>query len=192
MILTISWKFIGRNRMKQHIETVFPLAKNCFETTESQICGIAEEVNKETNQKGKCYLIENSEEGILKISNLSRKVIFLLAIDGCIFSSIDEKRCDCALFNDEVFYFIEIKDSTKASQRSNSRKEAVLQLKATLREFLNRLDFKHYQQNQLLNALICFRFQKRYPAQVTTSKQNEVDFWDNFYAKLYEGNEVEF
>lgn len=181
------WKFIGRTRMKQQLEAFLSDDKrNCLTSTQAEIFSVAEEC-KSDGQKGKCYIIENTEEGILKVSNSSKKAIFLLAIDDCIFSSADQSRCDCAVFDDKKFYFIEIKDSSMR-QRQGDRKDACSQLKNSLEFFTQLFDFKNYQ----VNAVICFRFQKRYPATITTRQQDVVDFWDNFKAKLLEGNEIQF
>lgn len=186
-ILTNLWKFTDRTRMKQQLETFLSEDKrNCLTSTQAEIFSIGEEY-KSDGQKGKCYIIENAEEGILKVSNLSKKAIFLFAIDDCIFSSADLSRCDCAVFDDKRFYFIEIKDCSK-NQRLYHRNKASSQLRSAL-EFCTQLfDFKNYQ----VNAVICFRFQKRYPATITTRQQDVVDFWDNFKANLLEGNEIQF
>lgn len=187
-ILTNLWKFTDRTRMKQQLETFLSAdKKNCLTSTQVEIFSVAEECKSE-GQKGKCYLIENAEEGILKVANSSKKAIFLLAIDDCIFSSADPSRCDCAVFDDKCFYFIEIKDSYSKKQRSDHRDKASSQLRSALEFFTQRFDFKDYQ----LNAVICFRFQKRYPATMTTKLQDKVDFWDSFKANLLEGNEIQF
>jgi hypothetical protein len=175
--------------MKQQLDA-FLLSENkkhCLTSTQVEMFSVSEEP-KSDGQKGKCYLIENTEEGILKVSNASGKIVFLLAIDDCIFSSSDEKRCDCAIFDDKAFYFIEIKDSGSKKQLSGHRDKAISQLRSALTFFTQQFDFKRYQ----LNALICFRFQKRYPAQITTRQNDKVDFHDNFNSNLYEGNEIEF
>jgi len=174
--------------MKQQVESFLSEdKKNCLTSTQAEIFSVAEEL-KSDGQKGKCYLIEHTEEAILKVSNSSKKVIFLLAIDDCIFSSADLSRCDCAVFDDKSFYFIEIKDSYSKKQRSDHRDKASLQLRSALEFFTQKFDFKSYQ----LNAVICFRFQKRYPTKITTRQQDAVDFWDSFKAKLLEGNEIQF
>lgn len=186
-ILTNLWKFTDRTRMKQQLETFLSAdKKNCLTSTQVEIFSVAEECKSE-GQKGKCYLIENAEEGILKVANSSKKAIFLLAIDDCIFSSADPSRCDCAVFDNKKFYFVEIKDSSMR-QRQGDRKDACSQLKNSLEFFTQQFDFEDYQ----LNAVICFRFQKRYPATMTTRQQDKVDFWDSFKANLLEGNEIQF
>lgn len=183
------WKFIGRIQMKQQLEAFLSEDKrNCLTSTQAEIFSVGEECKSDSGQKGKCYLIENVEEGILKVANSSKKAVFLLAIDDCIFSSADQSRCDCAVFDDKCFYFIEIKDSYSKKQRSDHRNKASSQLRSALEFFTQQFDFKDYQ----LNAVICFRFQKRYPATMTTRQQDKVDFWDNFKANLLEGNEIQF
>lgn len=183
------WKFIGRNRMKQQLDA-FLLSENkkhCLTSTQVEMFSVSEEP-KSDGQKGKCYLIENTEEGILKVSNASGKIVFLLAIDDCIFLSSDGKRCDCAIFDDKAFYFIEIKDC-KAKRQSERRKEAIEQLKSTLEFFIQEQQFNF--ENYQLNVQICFRSSKKpRPDQVTTRQNNEVYFLDNFGANLCEGNEI--
>lgn len=49
------------------------------------------------------------DNGQFEVINHTQKEIFFLQIDDCLYGSQDATRCDCAIYNDDVFCFIELK-----------------------------------------------------------------------------------
>ncbi len=71
------------------------------------------------------------DNGQFKIINKKQKDINFLKIDDCIYTSKDDTRCDCAIFDDKVFCFIELK-TCKINNQNTNRKKADNQLKKTI------------------------------------------------------------
>jgi hypothetical protein len=172
--------------MKAQIETAFPqcLTNHCLVVPTAKEFDIAED-----DKAKKCYIVKNSTEaGILKITNPLLKDIYFLVIDKCLFFDSDAfKKCDCAVFDNRVFCFVEIKDCSFKNRQSHKSK-AVEQLKTTIELFKANLDFQGYQ----LEALMCFRFKKIYPAQLTTQINRAIEFQDKLQTTLLEGNQKVF
>jgi hypothetical protein len=165
--------------MKQQIESAFPQAKYCIESSDSDNFGV-----KEVEQKS--YLVENPKDGILKITNPSKKMVYLLAVDQCVFSSaVKTRRCDCAVFNEKQLYFVEIKDC-KSKNRDNHREDARDQLKATIELFRNKINF----QSDQLKAVICFKARKIYPAFSVKQTDASIRFKQETGIILLEANEI--
>jgi len=125
---------------------------------------------------------------VLKIVNSYKKNIIFLAIDQCVFDSKDKKRCDCALFEEKKFYFVEIKNVKKLKQRASHRKNAINQLESTIKEFKKRIDFEQF----AVKVLICFQNIPVCPAASTANQEKQKEFWDNYKIDLLEGNEIKF
>lgn len=94
----------------------------------------------------RCYI---SSSGQFKVENPHQKEIGFLAVDACIFSSYDASRCDCIIFTDESFCFIELK-SCKNKNESSNRQKAKKQLKTTIELFKSKVVFETQ-----LEAYIC-------------------------------------
>ncbi len=74
------------------------------------------------------------------INNTDNPINFL-KIDACISDSNDTTRCDCAIYDNNTFCFIELK-CIKPSTFSKNRKTAEKQLEAT--HFMLNLNTKLY------------------------------------------------
>ena len=119
--------------MKQSIESAFPqvLQGNCLKSTTEP----AFELFDSQVPPQRCYIKHNhDQEGHFLVKNDSRKTIYFLAIDKCIFGDDAETHCDCALFDENVLCFIEIKDAGKRTRKEHRRK-AYQQLKSTILVF---------------------------------------------------------
>ena len=84
-------------------------------------------------------------EGSFQILNPSQKELHFLAIDKCIFFDSDDlKKCDAAVFDTNLFYFVEIKNIHKLARRSEARKNAKEQLLSTIKIFKEKVNFSSY------------------------------------------------
>ncbi len=72
-----------------------------------------------------------NDNGQFEVINRTEDDISFLKIDDCIYTSQDETRCDCAVFNDKFFCFIELKTCKIKNQKAN-RETADKQLKQTI------------------------------------------------------------
>ncbi|MEA3352319.1 MAG: hypothetical protein U9Q33_00685 [Campylobacterota bacterium] len=75
-----------------------------------------------------------NEKGQFEVINNTQKEIGFLVIDDCVYDSSDESRCDCAIFDESKFCFIELKVCKIKKQKFN-RKKADEQLKETIINF---------------------------------------------------------
>jgi len=71
------------------------------------------------DQKNGRSMISNKDDYHLKVINKKNQTISFLKIDKCVFNDNDEEKCDCALANNHLIYFIEIK---KLELFDNSKK----------------------------------------------------------------------
>ena len=124
--------------MRSLIERTFPetVQKTCLQTsTEIEFCVFDTEAKQ-------CAI--QTDSGGLKhftIENPTGRDIHFLAIDNCLFSDNDITRCDCAVFDEKTFCFIEIKETETAARRSVHYQKAKEQLKATIQHFQERMTF---------------------------------------------------
>lgn len=123
----------------------------------------------------------------LTIKNPNEKNINFLAIDECIYFSADGKKCDCAVFDENRFCFVEIKSGMGKSRR-HKKQEAAEQLKNAIRLFKNNIDFSSYE----IEAILCVGFKTSFPRIKASSIYLSKDFQDSLNAELFEGNEIEF
>ncbi len=170
--------------MKEQLLIAFPACEKgkCLETLVRAKFDIFDKEGE------RCYVRKSGDEPIhFAIENPNQKEVNFLAIDGCLFGSGDGKRCDCAVFDDKTFCWIEIKD-TNPKQRSGNRKTAIGQLKATISLFKSKVDMSSYQ----LEAHMCLGVRKVYPA-VSAQNQSAVkEFFDELKTDLLEGNQKTF
>lgn len=173
--------------MKQSVESAFPqvLTGNCLEsTTQPQFELFDSQVPPQ-----RCYIKHNDEqEGHFSVINDSRKTIHFLAIDKCVFGDDAETHCDCALFDENVFCFIEIKDAGKRTRKEHRRK-AYQQLKSTILVFRLREVFREETQ---VEAIISFVSKSSYPVRTSSSADAALMFELECNAQLMEGNQKEF
>ncbi len=171
--------------MRKQIETHFPIVvpNNCLQNITDIAFGIAEP-DEDKGGKSIIVVLENAD---FEVINLLQKEVCFWAIDDCTFTSLDVKRCDFAIFDDETFAFAEIKRS-KMKNRQQSRSNAVEQLDEILNFCKDKLDFTHYR----LLAIIALSFSKSFPIARTRKQDAEVHFFNKHRAQLLEGNSITF
>ncbi|WP_018621269.1 hypothetical protein [Spirosoma luteum] len=170
--------------MRNLIERTFPetVQKTCLQTsveteffvfdTEAKQCAI------QTDPYGlKHFTVENP----------TGRSIHFLAIDHCLFTDRDKTRCDCAVFDEKTFCFIEIKETETAARRSVHYQKAKDQLKATIQYFQERMTFT----TKRIEAYACVGRTAVRPARQTTDLNEQVEFAD-MGAILYHGNVKRF
>ncbi|CAG5005302.1 hypothetical protein DYBT9275_03558 [Dyadobacter sp. CECT 9275] len=172
--------------MKEAIETAFPqvITGSCLETEKASSFNI---FDSETEPK-RCFIRKSEEEPRhFEVVNPSLKEIHFLAIDKCILTDSDSAHCDCAIFDDKQFSFLEISESKKL-QRNEKRKRARIQLGQTIQHFRSKgISFM-----ESPNAIICFVGKNVYPARTSSNNEARLDFFEDWTAILMEGNQIEF
>lgn len=167
------------------IITAFPkLVENkCFSVQNTDF-GIRDDQDKEQEPS---YIVFEIEEAHFKVKNPTGKEIHFIAIDKCLWKDSDDigKKCDCIIFDDTSFFFIEIKNP-KIGRQGNHRKKAEIQLHNTIKAFQSEINVNQYD----IYAIICFV--KNNSPKLTTGSQNMKAFWDNYDITLYERNHWEF
>lgn len=136
----------------------------------------------------RCYLTSNENEAHFSVVNTSNQLIHFLAIDGCMLtSSTKQKRCDCAVFNDSTFCFIEIK--RRHGKQGKILKEAKAQLKQTIdlfkQEFIELADYE-------LEAFISLGRGSLDPSFNASLQASILAFEDSTDAVLYIDDKKEF
>jgi len=123
--------------------------------------------------------------GEFEVINNTDSPINFLKIDSCVYDSRDGTRCDCAIYNDDTFCFLELKNSKRTNWKSH-RESAEKQLEATI------LDFKdeNITNNKTLEAYMCCtscNIDGNYTRILRASNNNEktVYFIDELNTKLY-------
>lgn len=136
--------------MLDAIKAAFPQIEvnACLQTlTESEFHIYDHETEK------RCY-IQIDQEGTrhFTVKNTDGRSVHFLAIDKCLLTD-DEltQRCDCAVFDDQTFCFIEIKTTSSMTQRKELRRKAKNQLKAAIAFFRNKVAFDSVQ----IEAYVC-------------------------------------
>ncbi len=121
------------------------------------------------------------------VTNPLQKEVHFLAIDKCVLTDSDKTHCDCAIFDNSQFLFVEISDSKKL-HRNAKRKKAKAQLSQTITHFReNGINFPDN-----LNAVICFVGKKVFPVRLASTDQASLAFLIEWGAVLLEGNERKF
>jgi hypothetical protein len=122
------------------------------------------------------------------IKNPSGKQLTFLAIDKCLIpEDDDEKKCDCAVFDNKTFNFIEIKTAS-SGQRSKRRIKAFEQLKHTIGLFKSKMDFNNFD----VYAMICIGCKAVYPRSTASHMGRRMEMSLLHKAKLVEGNLISF
>jgi len=130
------------------------------------------------------------ENGQFKVINKTSENINFLAIDGCMYSSSDASRCDCAVFDDNVFCFIELK-TCKIKSRNVNRAKADKQLKETIIKFKN----ENLIGDRKMEAYTCITCKKDELFTTITNvsnKSKQVEFLDELDTELYYECKKEF
>jgi hypothetical protein len=135
-----------------------------------------------------CRIIALVEQDFdFSVLNPSLKEIYFLAIDKCLYTDEStHKKCDFALFDEQTFCFVEIKDTyNRSSQHKGKAKE---QLRTTIELFKALFSFGDY----TVEAIISWRYRPIRPAARTKMQEAAVEFRDELNVDLLEGNEKEF
>ena len=149
----------------------------------------------ETSNRGKLYVYDDANKGhcvitndtrnigsnkLLEVINSEHKNIFLLHIDGILFSK--DSKCDCALITISDLQFVEFK--TEALQNSNQAIEdnynkACNQLSTTFKEFKERCSKVNVDISDLIKVKAYAVFNKTVPANSATQKKLRVKFLED-------------
>ncbi len=116
---------------------------DCIESVDKKHFYIQDGVNQKP-----AFIVE--ENGEFEVINNTDNSIEFLQIDACLFNSNDTTRCDCAVYDNNTFCFIELK-CIKPSAFSKNRKKAEEQLEATIKYFND----ENITQNKTLEAYVC-------------------------------------
>ena len=170
--------------MRKLIEQAFTrtLQNKCLQTrTEIEFCIF--------DTDAKQCAIQTDPNGLkhFTVENPTGREIYFLAIDHCLFSDQDATRCDCAVFDEKTFCFVEIKETDTAARRSAHYRDAKSQLKATIRYFQDQMTFT----TKRIEAYACVGRTNTRPASQTTDLTEQVEFAD-IRAVLYHGNVKRF
>lgn len=144
---------------------------------------------QDAQEQQPAFVVEKNGE-FQVINNTSYPINFL-KIDSCISNSSDTKRCDCAVYNDHTFCFIELKNSKRTNWKSH-RKSAEEQLKATILDFSG----TSITNNKILEAYMCCtcnidgNFTKI--SRASNNYEIQTYFIDNLNTKLYCDTTKEF
>lgn len=122
--------------------------EDCIQKVEKQNFFI-----KDDTSDHPAYLVDTN--GQFEIISSTQKEINFLAIDDCLYDSSDDSRCDCAVFDESVFCFIELKVCKIKNQKVN-RKKADKQLKETILNFKDENIIK----GKTLEAYSCLNCEK--------------------------------
>ncbi len=137
------------------------------------------------------YITE--EDGEFQIINNTNCPINFLPIDSCVYGSSDISRCDCSVYNEKTFCFIELK-CIKPKNFNKKRKEAEDQLEITIKEFKNEeiVHGKTLEAYVSLNCQIKINDNFEPITQQPTNKTKAAHFLLTFSTKLYYNTKKEF
>ncbi len=131
-----------------------------------------------------------NDNGQFEVINTTQGDINFLKIDDCIYSSQDETRCDCAVFNDKVFCFIELKTCKIKNQKAH-RETADKQLKETI----IRLKNESIAEDKNLEAYTCLTCKiDNQLTRITKTRHNNtiLEFKEDLNTRLYYNCKKEF
>ncbi|WP_297440407.1 hypothetical protein [Sulfurimonas sp.] len=100
------------------------------------------------NDKQPAFIVE--KHGEFEVINNTKHPINFLKIDSCVANSTDNSRCDCAIYNNTTFCFIELK-CIKPKNLQKNRRKAEKQLEVTIQAFRN----KEVLKTKILEAYVC-------------------------------------
>jgi hypothetical protein len=132
------------------------------------------------------------ERTYFEVNNSTEKPIAVFKIDKCLMGAGTKiKRCDCALFDDTVFCFLELKynalSATTLRIKAN-RTEAVDQLRSTIHFFNNTLKDNYL--GRKIEAYVCTP--EYYPKRDTSLDDAKIEFLEDFGIDLFEQNQRTF
>lgn len=161
--------------------------KNSFEETNDTIFYVFEEEDGQNRIPSR--IVHREEDFQLTVHNESKKNIFFVKTDKClVIEERNQKKCDCLVFDDTQFFFVEIK-TCKSGKRAERRREAIIQLEYTINLLLkeNNVNFHGLK----TTALICFK--TTVPRIIQASKKTaSAIFKEKYNVDLAEGSEIAF
>ncbi len=133
-----------------------------------------------------------NKDNLFEVNNPNSSKIAFFKVDKCFFGDNPEfKRCDCILFDETEFCFLEMKfnSTTIAKLRIESnRKEAVNQLRNTIQFFNAGLDNNYL--GRSLEGYVCTP--EHYPNKDTSLSEFVIEFLEDYGVNLFEKNEKTF
>lgn len=124
------------------IKEAFPQTEtnNCLQTLTDTKFHIYDHETKK-----RCY-VQNDPNGVkhFTVENADGRSIHFLAVDKCLLTDAElTQRCDCAVFDEQTFCFVEIKTTSSDNDRRKAkcRKKAFDQLKSTIVYFKEKINF---------------------------------------------------
>jgi hypothetical protein len=158
--------------------------KRSFEETNEAVFYVYDEEGGESEKPVR--FVDADSTCQLTVKNEFQKQIQLVKTDKCLIEK-DTSKCDCLLFDEKQFFFVEIKNSSTGSRKA-SRVKAVSQLKSTIDLLIeSNIELKDYK----TTALICFK--SIYPKIIQASQNSSRAFFmEEYNIYLAEGNEIVF
>jgi len=184
--------------IKEQIETTFSLciSNNCIEIYTDNF----DVQDNREDEKKPCYKVEFGTGEFSIITNENE--VNFLKIDACILFEKDGKKCDFAVFTDDKFVLVELKQIKKGTKNDNKKKQklrnkAYKQLENTLKIFTDELDLSKYQISEKLHAIpAIFDLNnpvKEFPKSSTGMNNARVRFLKLYDTELFsKGNKFEF
>lgn len=164
--------------MKAQIDNLFP-NNTCVHSSSLSTIRI-----KEINQVAQIIQDENIQEHF-KIINENKNRIGILIIDGCLKFKKNQKKCDFAFWNNNNFYFVEIKDTI--SRSSGNKKNAVTQLEKTIDYFKsNAINFG----NRIIYAVVSWSYNPARPLATASMNTHKFRMKLKYNIELQEGNQI--
>lgn len=169
------------------IKDAFPQTgvKGCLQTlTDSEF-----HIHDHETEK-RCY-IQVDLEGVkhFTVRNTDSRSVHFLAIDKCLLMDDERRqRCDCAVFDNQTFCFIEIKTTSSMTQRKKLRREAKNQLKAAIAFFRNKVAFDSTQ----IEAYVCLLTDLETRPLNRASLVEETEEFDEIGVTLFHDNRKQF
>ncbi len=158
---------------------------NCLETLKTDF-GIIDASDPTASPSS---IVQNKEEEhFFWVENPNQKAITFLAVDHCLIDTKDFKKCDCVIFDDNCFCFIEFK-ACRPKQRNEHKKKAIQQLANTIQLFLDRLSLDNY----IKEAYVVVGYiRNRIPRKSASSFNKRIQFLEQYNVELLEGNSKTF
>lgn len=158
----------------------------CYESIDKQHFFIQDGGDQEPT-----FIVESNGE--FEVINPHNTPLTFLKTDSCVYDSNDKTRCDCVIYNETTFCFIELK-CIKPKNFTKNRQKAEKQLEMTIKDFQNEELLK----NKTLEAYVCSNCQVKIDDDfepITKQPKNsekKTHFLLNLNTKLYYSTKKEF
>ena len=131
--------------------------------------------------------------GQFEVINNTQKNINFLQIDDCLEFENNNSRCDCVIFDDKVFCFIELKtiSSIKNTIKTKRRKKSENQLRYTIEEFDKNGIIQHRNKEAFV-SISCFQDNKLSKVPNINSQDTILEFEEDYKTTLYYECKKEF